>query len=125
MCLDVYRAMLLSPPLAVESAFRTDLSVPMVRAFPEKANVNTTDPHPPTHPTRLPHFSRAPRETVRDIQASFKFQAGMGANMILAVFTMFIISYWASKFIVGDNKAHVSDWKREEGEGERKPKEGV
>lgn len=34
----------------------------------------------------------------------------MGANMVVAIFTMFIISYWASKFIVGDNKAHVSDW---------------
>lgn len=62
----------------------------------------------PHHPLRS--ISRAPRETVRDIQASFKFQAGMGANMVVAVFTTFIISYWASKFIVGDNKAHVSDW---------------
>ncbi|CAN0055776.1 unnamed protein product [Ectocarpus sp. 13 AM-2016] len=30
----------------------------------------------------------------------------MGANMVVAVFTTFIISYWASKFIVGDNKSH-------------------
>eukprot|EP00752_Nemacystus_decipiens_P011015 g9788.t1 len=52
------------------------------------------------------NIQRAPRETVRDIQASFKFQAGMGANMLVAAFTMFLISYWASKFIVGDNKAH-------------------
>eukprot|EP00904_Undaria_pinnatifida_P009697 jgi/Undpi1/5858/HiC_scaffold_2.g01132.m1 len=52
------------------------------------------------------NIQRAPRETVRDIQASFKFQAGMGANMIVAVFTTFIISYWASKYIVGDNKSH-------------------
>lgn len=28
--------------------------------------------------------------------------------MIVAMFTTFIISYWASKFIVGDNKSHVS-----------------
>ncbi|CAN0335457.1 unnamed protein product, partial [Hapterophycus canaliculatus] len=52
------------------------------------------------------NVQRAPRETVRDIQASFKFQAGMGANMIVAMFTTFIISYWASKFIVGNNKSH-------------------
>lgn len=32
----------------------------------------------------------------------------MGANMVVAVFTTFIISYWASKFIVGHNKEHVS-----------------
>eukprot|EP00903_Cladosiphon_okamuranus_P007135 g6930.t1 len=52
------------------------------------------------------NIQRAPRESVRDIQASFKFQAGMGANMVVAVLTTFLISYWASKFIVGDNKAH-------------------
>ncbi len=52
------------------------------------------------------NVQRAPRETVRDIQASFKFQAGMGANMIVAMFTTFIICYWASKFIVGTNKSH-------------------
>lgn len=40
----------------------------------------------------------------------------MGANMVVAVFTMFIISYWASKFIVGDNKAHVSDHSNRQGE---------
>ncbi|CBN75474.1 conserved unknown protein [Ectocarpus siliculosus] len=54
----------------------------------------------------IDNIQRAPRETVRDIQASFKFQVGMGANMVVAVFTTFIISYWASKFIVGDNKSH-------------------
>lgn len=44
----------------------------------------------------------------------------MGANMVVAVFTTFIISYWASKFIVGDNKSHVSKWEREkEREGGR------
>lgn len=52
------------------------------------------------------NIQRAPRETVRDIQATFKFQAGMGANMIVAMFTTFIICYWASKFIVGTNKSH-------------------
>lgn len=49
----------------------------------------------------------------------------MGANMVVAAFTMFIISYWASKFIVGDNKSHVSGDTRErqgEREGGRKNK---
>lgn len=45
---------------------------------------------------------------MQDIQASFKFQAGMGANMVMAIFATFIVSYWASKFIVGENKSHVS-----------------
>lgn len=49
---------------------------------------------------------------------SFKFQAGMGANMVVAIFTAFIISYWASKFIV-DKKSHVrSDSERNELGGE-------
>ncbi|CAN0076333.1 unnamed protein product, partial [Ectocarpus sp. 8 AP-2014] len=39
----------------------------------------------------IDNIQRAPRETVRDIQASFKFQVGMGANMVVAVFTTFII----------------------------------
>ena len=58
---------------------------------------------------------RAPRETVRDIQESFKFQAGMGANMVVAMFTTFIISYWASKYIVGDNTSHVREREKEGG----------
>lgn len=51
--------------------------------------------------------TRAPRESVRDIQEGFKFQAGMGANMILAVVSSFVISYWASKYIAPDNQGHV------------------
>lgn len=56
---------------------------------------------------KSPPSYRPPRETVRDIQATFKFQAGMGANMILAVVSSFIVSYWASKFVVGKNTSHV------------------
>ncbi|CAM9843057.1 unnamed protein product [Chrysoparadoxa australica] len=37
---------------------------------------------------------------VPDVQAAFKFQAGMGLNMILAVGSAFGICYWASKFFV-------------------------
>lgn len=51
---------------------------------------------------------RAPRETVRDIQEGFGFQAGMGANMVLAVASSFIICYWASKYVVQDKTAYVS-----------------
>ncbi|CAN0125319.1 unnamed protein product [Discosporangium mesarthrocarpum] len=50
------------------------------------------------------NIQRAPRESVRDIQSSFKFQAGMGANMVLAVASAFVISYWGSKFVVGSSK---------------------
>ncbi|CAM9317139.1 unnamed protein product [Phaeothamnion confervicola] len=43
---------------------------------------------------------------VSDIQATFKFQAGIAANLILAVVSMFILGYWVSKYIGVKKDSH-------------------
>ena len=50
----------------------------------------------------------------------------MGANMVVAMFTTFIISYWASKYIVGDNTSHVREREKEGGkEGGRERRRAI